>query len=399
MVDTPYQYITTTGVIVPDTSALQTEVETEYKAVFNQDLIVTADTPQGLLITAQTLARDQEVNNNAALANQINPNLAGGVFLDAITALTNPDGRSKQTQTVVLNVLLTGVPNSIVPEASIASTSAGDMFKSTGSVTLDASGNGTINFVSLLYGPIPCPADALNVINAGGALGWETVNNPVAGTLGTTTQSDQVSRAYRNNTLAFNGISLIEAITSALYATAGVQSLKARENVSGMTATIDGIVMISHSYYFCVFGGTDTDIAAALLENKSSGGGWNGGTTINLVEPASGQTYAVKFDRPTQVQILVRVTTPNGNAQQITQAVVDYAAGLINNVQGFVVGVGASPWEIAGAIMAEQPGTFISKVELAINVISPVYSTDDIEIAINEIPYTQASFVSVVIAP
>ncbi|MHC5543543.1 baseplate J/gp47 family protein, partial [Singulisphaera rosea] len=101
----PYQYLDATGVIVPDTSSLLADVQSEYQAVFGADLIVTPDTPQGVLITAETLARTEVVNNNAALANQINPNIAGGVFLDAILALTGMQ-RTPASPTVVTNVTL-----------------------------------------------------------------------------------------------------------------------------------------------------------------------------------------------------------------------------------------------------------------------------------------------------
>src|SRR4051794_38182998 len=84
----PFQYINATGVILPDTSGLLSDVQDEYKAVFGADLVVTPDTPQGVLVSAETLARTQVVQNNAALANQINPSIAGGVFLDALLALT-----------------------------------------------------------------------------------------------------------------------------------------------------------------------------------------------------------------------------------------------------------------------------------------------------------------------
>ena len=111
-------------------------------------------------------------------------------------------------------------------------------------------------------------------------------------------------------------------------------------NTSGQTilGSNAGISMIQNSIYACVEGGSATDIAAALLENKSSGCAWNGNTTVDVTEPASGQTYAVQFDIPTQVGILVQVTTTNGNAANITQAILDYAAGNINGLAGFVVG-------------------------------------------------------------
>lgn len=82
-----YQFITSQGVIIPDTSTLRDDVESEFKSVFGQDLDVSPETPQGALITMEVENRDAIVRNNAELANQINPDLAGGIFLDAIWAL------------------------------------------------------------------------------------------------------------------------------------------------------------------------------------------------------------------------------------------------------------------------------------------------------------------------
>lgn len=391
-----YQYVIGTGVIVPDTSSLLTGVQQEYKDSFGaQDLVVTPDTPQGVLITAETLARVQEVQNNAAVANQINPNVAGGSFLDAILALTGME-RTPATKTTVSGVTLTGVPGTMIPQGTLAATAAGDQFASTSAVTLAPDGSATVDFASVEFGAIPCSTSDLNVV-VSSVLGWETVNNGTAGVLGTLTQSDQAARALRLNTLAFQGVSLPEAITSALYATEGVTSLHFQENVESTTQVINGITMVSHSIYACVKGGTDTDVAAALLENKSSGCGWNGSTSVTVTEPASGQNYTVKFDRPTSKGILVKVYTSNGNTENIVQAILDFANGLINGMAGFVVGADVSPFEISGAILRRFPEYDISKVE--ISLVSPVaYSTNVIPIAVNEIAATQLAYISVVIS-
>ena len=407
---TPYQYLTANGTIVPDTSDILSEVQGEYTSVFGSDLNTDPSTPQGVLITAETLARAQVVQNNAALANQINPNIAGGTFLDAIMALTGVQ-RTAQTKTVISNVTIAGVAGTVIPEGSRAQTAAGDLFASLEAVTLPPGGSATVDFASVEYGPIPCAANALNAISAGGVLGWETVNNNPSSTpastttLGATTQSDQAARAFRNNTLGFQGLSLAAAITAALYATPGVTSLSFQENVAATTATINGISMLPHSIYACVEGGSNAAIAAALLENKSSGSAWNGGTSESVIEPASGQTYAVSFDRPTQVGILVQVTTPNGNEADIIQSILDYAAGIIQitdqsgvtqTLQGFVIGASVSPFEIAGAIMAENPGTIITSVEIGL-APSGSLSTNVIPIGVSQIAQTQASFITVII--
>ena len=318
MTTSSYTYVEQTGLIVPDTSATLGEVQSEWQQAFGNDLIVTPDTPQGVMISAETIARNNFINNNASVANQINPNYAGGLFLDAIMALTGSQ-RLAQTPTVVSGVTVSGVAGTTIPAGSQAQTAAGDLFQSTTTVVLPSGGSTTVNFQSVQNGAIPCAANALTTI-VSAVLGWETVNNSAAGVIGTTTHSDQAARAYRKNTLAFQALSLAESITSALYATQGVTSLTFQENVSPNTATINGITMIGHSIYACVNGGTNNAVAAALLENKSSGCAWNGGTTVNVVEPSSGQTYAVSFDRPTQIPILIQATVHNASSAQVIQA-------------------------------------------------------------------------------
>lgn len=526
--DPTYQYLTPQGVIVADTQVTQAEVVSEWQQAFGADLVTTADTPQGVMITAEALARNNVIKNNAALANQINPNIAGGVFLDAIGLLTGSQ-RNAQTPTVVTNVSMTGVAETQIPVGAQAKTEAGDIFQLTQATTINGTVYGT--FQSVAFGPIPCTNGALSEIVTG-ILGWETVNNNQDGTpastttLGTTTQSDQSFRAFRLNTLAFQGIALAEAITSALYNVPGVESLSFRENYnsapmglitpvaggatqsgtvwsmstqqgagtgtngnilvgtdpinftkngqtfpgvspwpsadftttgnivldglgtqgggdwavdleasqiilvknqttasqngvylasagawareayatngSQILGSNDGISMLANSVYACVDGGTATDVAAALLENKSSGAAWNGGTTKNIVEPASGQTYAVSYDTPTEIGILVQVTITGATEAQVQQAILDYQAGTVtdpsgnpSNLSGFQVGQNVSPFELAGAIVTEIPGCYISNLEIAVDQDSPSYATTPIAIGLNQQAFTQLSFISV----
>lgn len=373
---TPYDYITQTGTIVPDTSDVQTEVQDEWKQAFGTDLNVDASTPQGVMITAETATRVAVVQANAKVANQINPNLAGGVFLDALCALLGLK-RSPATATQVTNVTLTGVINTVLPAGTRASLGpGGEVFQLQTGVILgnDGSGGGIAYgvFTCVDTGPIACPNGALNTpVDA--VLGWETITNNTGGspasvtTVGQNVQSDASLRELRNNTLAKQGISTVQAQISNLYdpeVCPGVTSVAFRENIADTTQTIDGIVMVAHSIWACVDGGTNLDIATSLLENKTDGANWNGATTQAVVEPFSGQTYTVKFDRPTYVFIYGAMTikqgTYTGNLQQdAAQAVADYFVG---NVDGFKkVGIGdtVSPFEIAAAVVAQCPGAIV----------------------------------------
>lgn len=388
-----YDFIVETGVILPDSAETLLEVQMEYKEVLGADLVVTPDTPQGVLITAEALARIAVLQNNVQIANQINPNVAEGVFLDALLSLTGVE-RTRATRTLVPGVTMTGIAGTTISAGTRAKTATDDLFETLNPAVLDGSGEAFVDFVSVEYGPISCDVNTLNLVVTN-VLGWETVNNTLPGILGTNTQSDQSARAFRRNTLAFGGVSLAEAITSALYHVEGVRSLHFQENVAATTEVINGISMVAHSVYACVDGGTDLDVAAALLENKSSGAAWNGAEVVNVIEPSSGQEYEVKFARPTAIPILVKVTTSNGDTANIKSAILAYAAGLVTNMEGFIIGADISPFEISGAINVMFPETFVNKVEIT-KASLVAYSTDVIEIEVDEIATIDASSITVV---
>lgn len=400
-----YSYVESTGVIVPDTGVIQTQVQDEYKAVFGDDLIVTPNTPQGALITAEVLARSAIAANNAALANQINPNIAGGVFLDAIMALTGIQ-RTPATHSTV-SCTVTGVPGTIIPAGSQASeTGSGNanLFETISTVTIPAGGSLTgVAFQSVETGEIPAEAGTLTQI-VSSVLGWETVTNPLAATLGSDTQSDIAAREYRRQTLGGQGSSLAGAIISAVSQVTGVNSLTFQENIADTVQVINGVSMVPHSIYMCIDGGDDTAVAEAIVSKKSGGCAYNNGgginESVNVTEPYSGQVMTVLFDRPNPVTILVQATVSANTSVQdpttaVKNAILKYVAGGIDNEPGLTVGASVSPFELAGAINLEVSGMFVHNLE--IKTVSGSFAPNEIPIAVYEIGTIVETDISVII--
>lgn len=380
-----YEYLTATGVIVPDTATTLQRVQAEFRTAFGADLDVSPETPQGVLIVAETEARDALARNNAEVANQINPNLAGGVFLDAIWALTGGQ-RVAAKPTLVRDVVLAGEPGTIVPAGSQASVGVnGPLFELITAVVLTG-GSALGAFQAVEAAATPVAAGALNQV-VSPVLGWETVTNPTAGETGADEESDSASRARRRQTLALQGVALPEAIVSGLNTVPGVRSLAFRENPTNAPVTIEGVTLTAHSIYACVDGGTDNAVALMLLRKKSAGCAWNGALTIEVREPYSGQVYPVKFSRPTLVPIYVRVTVvANGAAYAdvpgvVRAAMVAYANGEQEGEAGFVVGGDVSPFELAAAVGRVAPPIYVRSITL---------STDGTTFAAAEIPVTIA---------
>ena len=398
-----YQYVIPEGIVIPDTEVINDQVIGEYKALFGQDLITTPNTPQGTLIAAETQARDGVAVNNATVANQINPNLAGGVFLDAICALTGIQRTVSTFSTVVGS--LTGVGGTIVPSGSQAQETVGQqIFQTVSSVAIPITGSVDVVFQALNPGPIAVsPGTLTQIVSV--VLGWETVTNASAATVGADTQTDDALRAYRKNTLAIQGQGLAQAILSGVYAIDNVKSATFRENDLPTVEVIDGVTMPANSIYLCVDGGTDNDIATTLVAKKNGGCQYTNGAgipvSVSYTEPFSGQVMAVKFDRPTPIPVKIRVTikvldTLSDPQVVVQNAILNYAAGMIPGETGFTVGTSVSPFEIAGAINFYNRSIFVTLVEVSLQ--TPIsYSTNTLAISIFQIATIAVSDITVVI--
>ncbi len=384
-----YKYVSPDGVIIPDTADILAETEQEWKTVLGDDLDVNPETPQGMLIAQETAVRAEMVANNAAIANQINPNVAGGVFLDDIWALTGGKRRTA-TYTTIYGVTLTGAPGAVIPSGSRRKLSTtGDIFELLSTVILDSNGTGTGTFQALEAGPVAAPAGALTVPVAGyTSVGWETSTNPSAGSIGRAEQSDISARRERRLTLALQGRSISEAIYSNVQAIDTVNSLSFRENYENTEHVIDGITLAPHSVWVCVDGGGDLEVAETLYRSKTAGAAWNGAVAVDVKDPYSGQTSTVRFDRPTEVPVMARFTVSAGvgigdPVSIIRNAVTAYANGLTDE-PGFVLGEDVSPFELAAAANLGASGLFIKKVEVAPRSSTPAWQTSAIEIGLNQ---------------
>lgn len=391
-----YQFIASTGVIIPDTSTLREQVENEFRDVFGQEIDLSPETPQGALVTMEVENRDAIARNNAELANQINPDIAGGIFLDAIWALMGGQ-RLSATHSFLTNIEFAGVPQTLIPKGSLAETQAGDAFETTSVLIIGNDGVTKGDMRSVETGPVGCGAGEL-VRVASSVLGWETVNNPADAVLGRVAESDIRTRRRRRNTLAKNTVSVGEAITSALYDIEGVESLSYRENYTDADQVIDGVPLVKHSIYVCVDGGLREAIAVALLRTKTVGAAYNGSETVEVTEPSSGQVYNVKFDRPKEITVFCRVTvrkSPFDAQTLIPDAVEKWVAGETDTDDGLAVGRDVSPFEIAAAVNTAEPRLFVLKVELSADGVT--WSTDVIPVQINAVARLRRNAVQVVI--
>lgn len=394
-----YQYNDQTGLIVPDESALLSDVQQEYRDVFGADLDVTETSPQGKLIAAETLSRTGVAQNNTAVANQINPNQSEGVFLDTLAALLGIEREGAQRSTFSVSPTVTGVSGTVIPAGSRASTANGDLFETTTAVTIGPTNTVQVAFRSVETGPIAAPVNSLTNIETA-ILGWETVTNSAAATVGRIQESNLAFRQRRRASVGNNARVGPAAVIAALREVSGVTSVTFRQNVTPATATVDGVSIPANTIYVVVNGGSDADIGQALL-TKLGGSDFLGAVEQTIVEPVSGQPYIVRHDRPVEVGVEIDITARvpsslNDPVGTIRQSVLDYAAGLILPDPGFILNADVSPFEIASAINTRNPEVFVSVV--GVGPKDSATSTSIFPIAINEIATILSSDITVTVS-
>ncbi|WP_310625811.1 baseplate J/gp47 family protein [Limnohabitans sp.] len=394
-----YDYINSTGTVQADTSDTLATIKAEWQRIFGQDLDLSPQTPQGMMMAAQAIGRDTILKNNAAVANQINPNLAGGVFLDDICALTGMQRIAQAFTQVTCTVA--GVEGTVIAKGKKAADANGNQYQAAADITL--SGPTTSQWLAVNAGALACPAGTLTQI-VDGVLGWETITNPVDGVVGYAQQSDASVRNLRRKTLALQGSGTAISVSSALWALPNVQSALVLENASSAPAVVQGVSMTRNSICCIVNGGLDADVANTILTKKSGGCGTSftcpvATTTVN-VSAVGGQIVPINFCRASQVPVQIEITVPKNSKSTIQSdilyAVAQYASGNVDGQDGFILGASVSPYELAAAVSAQIPGVYIANCRLT-RVSNNALTNSTVAINPWEVAITSDGLVNVVL--
>jgi uncharacterized phage protein gp47/JayE len=320
--------MTLVGYVPPTPDQVLTAVQDTYKNAYGSGFNINPSSPNGLIISNLTLMGIQVVDVTTFLYDGIyNPNLAQGVWLDAICKFNYITRKPAVSSSVVCNV--TGTPGVVIPMNSQILNDNDDIFFNPAAITIGVGGTGSGTFTSLVTGPIECNAGSLTRIVAQ-LPGWDTVTNPANGTVGTNVQTDYSLRNTRIEALAIKSASTLDSMISRLADNGDIKDFYVAENTTNAPITVRGVTVSAHSMYISVFGGTSSEIAAIIYATKGDGCGMNGNTTVNYQDPnyiwvVQPITYQTAVETPLQVNITIPVSTsyPSNIDDLIKQAILD----------------------------------------------------------------------------
>ena len=201
-------------------------------------------------------------------------------------------------------------------------------------VTIPAEETITAQFSCLTAGAISASAGTLTKIVTT-VTGWDAVTNATA-TVGSLEESQSAFEQRRRESVALNARSTVNAVYANVAQCDGVIAVYAVDNKKNIAETIDNYSLTPHSIFVSVIGGENADIAKAIYDNLSAGCDYNGNTSVNITNEYSGAVETVKFYRPTQFNIYVKVqiqnnaSLPDDYENIIKQAVYNNFYGLVD---------------------------------------------------------------------
>lgn len=390
------------GLTTPDEDAMLEGVVSDLQTAFNNNLNLSVNnmgsmsTPQGQIAQSITQIKGEINDNLRFLSNQINPKYSSGIYQDALAWLYFIV-RKPSTPTIV-SVECYGLDGTIIPIGIKVKSSLGDSYTSISTETIGA-GIAIVTFECDEKGSILAPSNTLNQIQKT-VVGWDSCNNPLAGVVGANEESRGDFEDRRFDSVSKNAHGTLDSIFAAVAEVAGVVDVYSLENVTNSTIVVDGYSITAHSIYIAVIGGINEDVAKAIFLKKDVGADYNGNTTVivkDLNYSFPQPEYEVKFERPTELPVLIKITVVNdplmlfNSETLIKNATIEAFNGLDGGVRARIGGAIIAN-RFTSHIIATSPHTQV----LDIDIGTVIANLNRVDVPIDKFPTINSSDITVI---
>lgn len=319
-------YLNEYGVVFPDYPTVLEQLKQEYRTIYGDDVYLEADSQDGQWVAILALAMFDTMQVAAAVYNSFSPLTAQSDALSRNVKINGIRRRAATYSTADLSIV--GQAGTIILGGQAEDTLS-QKWNLPASVTIPPGGSIVVTATAVDIGAITAQPNTINKI-ATPTLGWQTVNNAAAATVGDPVETDAELRRRQTFSTALPSLSVLDGTIGAVASIAGVTRFRGYENDSNTTDS-DGIP--AHSIAIVAEGGDSQAIGEAIANKKTPGTGTYGTTTVTTYDEY-GLPNMINFFRPTPATIGVEVTiTPltgytTGFANLIAAAVAESIRNL-----------------------------------------------------------------------
>lgn len=382
-------FVDQSGFHYPDYPTVLTYLQDEYRAIYGADTYLEADSQDGQWVAILALAMFDSMQVAAAVYNSFSPLTAQK---DALSRNVKINGIARLVASYsTADLTIVGQAGTIILNGQAKDT-LDQTWNLPSSVTIPVGGSIVVTATAAEIGAVSAAAGTINKI-ATPTLGWQTVNNAAAATMGDPVETDAELRRRQTQSTMIPSLSVMEGIVGAVASLTGVNRYRGYENDTG-TTNADGIP--AHAISLVVEGGTTQAIAEAIAAKKTPGTATYGTTSYTTYDQY-GVPNIINFFRPTTATISIEVslTARTGylstTADAIKAALVAYVADLLIGDDIYISKLYV-PANLSNTVSAD---TF-DVTQIRIKKNSGSWVTTNLTLAFNEIAQTALANVTVI---
>ncbi len=382
-------YVDQSGFHYPDYPTVLTYLQGEYRTIYGSDTYLEADSQDGQWVAILALAMYDSMQVAAAVYNSFSPLTAQK---DALSRNVKINGIARLVASYsTADLTIVGQAGTTITNGQAKDT-LDQKWNLPASVTIPVGGSIVVTATAAEVGAVSAAAGTINKI-ATPTLGWQTVNNVAAATVGDPVEADAELRRRQAQSTMIPSLSVMEGIVGAVASLAGVNRYRGYENDTNST-NADGIP--AHAISLVVEGGTTQSIAEAIAAKKTPGTATYGTTSYTTYDQY-GVPNVINFFRPTTATISVEVslTARTGylstTADAIKAAVVAYISDLLIGDDIYISKLYV-PANLSNTINAD---TF-DITQIRIKKGAGSWVTTNLTLAFNEIAQTALANVTVI---
>lgn len=298
------------GLQVSTVSEIRSDLESQFKSIYGEDILLDSSTPDGQLINILAQKGYDIRGLLLQLYNSFNPDNTQGALLDQRCAINNIFRKQGLFTTVTIDittdrsVTLAGVDDNYnSPEATgyTIQDDEGNQFVLVNTTTF---GTGTTSalFRSAVLGDVVVTPNTITtpVTIVQGVI---SVNNPAAANeIGYTEETDADLKLRRRQSVAIGSFGYLNGLQAALLQLDGVSDAKVYENYTDET---DANGIPGHCIWVVIDGGRVSEIANTIYAKKSPGCNMKGDITYTIVTPALTQ-FVAQWDNATIQNLYIK---------------------------------------------------------------------------------------------
>ena len=297
------------GLLIDEFSTIYNRLADKFKLIYGQEINLEQNSPDGQLLGIIT----NEIYDLQTLIlhiyNSFDPDLAQGVELNKLLKLIAQTRRAS-TKSIVDITIVANANVTLPADYTIIDENKNEWVINAETTLI--SGTNIVSFNAVFFGTIEASANTINdVVTVFPEI--ISVNNPLPAEIGRDEESDVLLRKRRNNLLSVNSNSTIAGIYSKLFLLDTVTDAVIYENA---TDTYDALKDLNaHTLWVIIDGGAVDEIAKTIATDKTIGTDLKGSVTEDYIETflkADGSTrtltHTVKFDRPTEIPLYIKLT-------------------------------------------------------------------------------------------